>query len=154
LYFHGNGGNLSKWAPILAAIVRRGCAMLAVDYRDYGLSTGRASEQGLYRDVDAAVEYFSTHVSTKERRVYWGRSLGVVMSAFGSTVDQPDGLILESGFPNARSLLRTSPVLFVLSAFSSYRFPAATFLQRRARRAPVFVIHGDADAIVPLKQGR
>src|SRR5262249_28749766 len=103
---------------------------------------------------DAAVEYFSTHVSTKEPRVYWGRSLGVVMAAYASTVDQPDGLILESGFPSARSLLRTSPVLFVLSAFSSYRFPAATFLQRRVRRAPVLVIHGDADAIVPLKQGR
>src|SRR5262249_47175426 len=79
LYFHGNGGNLSMWAPIVSAIVRRGYEVLAFDYRGYGLSTGRASEQGLYRDADAAVEYFSAHASTKERRVYWGRSLGVVM---------------------------------------------------------------------------
>ena len=142
------------WAPILSAIARRGYEVLAFDYRGYGLSTGHPSEQGLYRDVDAAVEYLSTHASTKEPRVYWGRSLGVVMAAYASTVDSPDGLILESGFPSARSLLRTSPVLFVLSVFSSYRFPATTFLQRRTRRVPVLVIHGDADAIVPFQQGR
>ena len=154
LYFHGNGGNLSMWAPILSAIVRRGYEVLAFDYRGYGLSTGRASEQGLYRDVDAVVDYFSQHASTNDPRVYWGRSLGVVMAAYASTVVPPDGLILESGFPSARSLLRTSPVLFVLSALSSYRFPAAMFLQRRTRRAPVLVVHGDADTIVPLEQGR
>src|SRR5687767_10716055 len=55
VYFHGNGGNLSNWSPILATIVRRGYAVFAVDYRGYGLSTGRPTENGLYRDVEAAV---------------------------------------------------------------------------------------------------
>jgi hypothetical protein len=154
LYFHGNGGNLSMWAPILSGIVRHGYAMFAVDYRGYGLSTGRPSEQGLYRDVDAIVEYFSQHRSTGDRRVYWGRSLGVVMAAYASTIVPSDGLILESGFPSARSLLRDSPLMFGLSMFSSYRFPAASFLQHRNTRSPVLVLHGDADHIVPIDQGR
>src|SRR6266542_3749951 len=41
VYFHGNGGNLSVWAPILAAVARHGYDVLAFDYRGYGLSTGR-----------------------------------------------------------------------------------------------------------------
>ena len=41
VYFHGNGGNLSNWAPILASIARRGYSVFAFDYRGYGVSTGR-----------------------------------------------------------------------------------------------------------------
>jgi len=153
LYLHGNGGNLSMWAPIVSSISRRGYDVLAFDYRGYGLSTGRPSEQGLYRDVEAAVEYFATRASTVGPRVYWGRSLGVTMAAFAATLAAPRGLILEAGFPSARSLLRGSP-LFVLSLFSSYRFPAADFLQRRTTRSPVLILHGDADRVVPIAQGR
>src|ERR1019366_2383537 len=110
VYFHGNGGNLSVWAPILAVIARHGYSVLAVDYRGYGVSTGRPSERGLYRDVDAVLEQFWG--STPRRPVmYWGRSLGTVMAAYAATVRTPDGLILESGFSDARSLVRTSPLL-------------------------------------------
>jgi hypothetical protein len=153
LYFHGNGGNLSKWAPILAGVVHHGYALLAFDYRGYGLSTGRPTEQGLYRDVDAALEHFAARAPVDRPRVYWGRSLGVVMAAYAATVHAPDGLILESGFPSAQSLLRDSPLMFVLSRLASYRFPAAAFLQRRKTITPALVIHGDHDRIVPMMQG-
>jgi uncharacterized protein len=154
LYFHGNGGNLSVWAPILSGIVHRGCTVLAFDYRGYGRSSGRPSEQGLYRDVAAALDHFTTRTPADRPRVYWGRSLGVVMAAYATTIETPDGLILESGFPSARSLLRRSPLLFALSSFGSYRFPAADFLQRRRTPTPTLVIHGDHDRIVPIDQGR
>ena len=42
VYFHGNGGNLSNWTPILAGIARQGYPVLAVDYRGYGVSIGPA----------------------------------------------------------------------------------------------------------------
>ncbi|PYQ79904.1 MAG: hypothetical protein DMG03_24525 [Acidobacteria bacterium] len=48
VYFHGNGGNLSVWAPIVASIAERGYSVLAIDYRGYGSSSGRPSERGLY----------------------------------------------------------------------------------------------------------
>jgi len=153
LYFHGNGGNLSVWAPILSSIVRRGYEMLAFDYRGYGLSTGRPSEQGLYRDVDAAIDDFAKRASEAVPHVYWGRSLGVVMASYAATRGSSDGLILESGFPSTRALLRSSPLMFLLSRASSYRFPAAQFLQRRGNKRPVLVLHGDHDRVVPIKQG-
>jgi len=153
LYFHGNGGNLSVWAPILSSIVHRGYEMLAFDYRGYGLSTGRPSEQGLYRDVDAVIDHFAKRASKGAPLVYWGRSLGVVMAAYAATRGSSDGLILESGFPSTRALLRDSLVMFLLSGASSYRFPAAQFLQRRGSNRPVLVLHGDHDRVVPIKQG-
>ena len=53
VYFHGNGGNLSIWLPVFATLHASGLRVLAVDYRGYGLSTGRPSEAGVYRDAVA-----------------------------------------------------------------------------------------------------
>ena len=154
VYFHGNGGNLSVWAPIVAGIARRGYSVFAFDYRGYGVSTGRPTERGMYRDVDAVVERFWRDSSGDTPVVYWGRSLGVAMAAYAATVRAPDGLILESGFPDARSLIRTSPLLAFLALFSTYRFPCSEFINRLGTPVPVLVVHGDDDHVVPISQGR
>ena len=152
LYFHGNGGNLSVWAPILAGIHRRGYAVHAFDYRGYGASTGRPSEQGLYRDVEAAAAWPWETEATGAPLIYWGRSLGTTMAAYAATRRPPDGLILESGFADARSLLRDSPPMAFLSLFSSYRFPTAGWLE--TVRSPALVLHGDRDGVIPFAAGR
>lgn len=152
LYFHGNGGNLSNWAPILAGIVRRGYSVTAVDYRGYGLSTGRPTERGLYRDVDALVARDWSEAERKVPLIYWGRSLGGAMAAYAATVRRPDGVIIESGFPDARSAVRQSRALAILSRLASYRFPAAEFLNRA--NAPVLVMHGDRDSVIPIELGQ
>jgi fermentation-respiration switch protein FrsA (DUF1100 family) len=152
VYFHGNGGNLSIWAPILAGIFHQGFSVVAFDYRGYGLSTGRPSERGLYRDADAILDYVSHRVDRRERVVYWGRSLGTAVAAYAATVRRPDGVILEAGFPDARSLIRSSPPMALLWLFSTYRFPTADLM--RQAQAPVLVLHGDHDRIVPFELGR
>ena len=152
VYFHGNGGNLSIWAPILAGVARRGYDVTAFDYRGYGRSTGRPSERGLYRDVDAVLERFWTGPPPRGPVVYWGRSLGGTMAAYAASTRPPDGLILESAFPDVRTLVRSSPPMALLSLFSTYRFPTAGFLQKV--ESPVLVMHGDADSVIPIGLGR
>jgi fermentation-respiration switch protein FrsA (DUF1100 family) len=74
------------------------------------------------------------------------------MAAYAATRRQPAGLILESGFPDARSLFRAPSPMALLALFSSYRFPAAEYL--RAVKIPPLVMHGDADSVIPYEQGR
>ena len=152
VYFHGNGGNLSVWLPILAGLQRQGFTVAAIDYRGYGASTGRPSERGLYRDVDAALEWASRLVKPGLPVLYWGRSLGTTMAAYAATKRRPGGLVLEAGFPDVRTLMRATPPLGVLSLFSSYRFPTAEYAGRAG--CPVLVMHGDADGVVPFSNGR
>jgi fermentation-respiration switch protein FrsA (DUF1100 family) len=153
LYFHGNGGNLSVWAPIVTGIARHDYSVLTVDYRGYGLSTGRPTERGLYRDAAAAVDEFRRDAATGVPALYWGRSLGVAMASYAATLQRPSGLILESGFPNVRSLVRGTP-LSLLARFSTYRFPSDEFLRRLGATVPALVLHGDADQVVPITEGR
>jgi fermentation-respiration switch protein FrsA (DUF1100 family) len=152
LYFHGNGGNLANWAPILAAIVRRGYSVAAVDYRSYGLSTGRPTEQGLYRDADAFVRAVWTDGDSRVPTIFWGRSLGTAVAAYASTVRRPDGLIIESGFPNGRAVFRDSLLFRFLGLFATYRFPTVEFVNRA--RVPVLQMHGDRDSVIPFALGQ
>src|SRR5262249_15760095 len=103
-------------------------------------------------DVETVVQQFWEHPDGTKAVIYWGRSLGTVMAAYASTVHVPDGLILESGFPDIRSLVRGSPLLAFLGMFLSYRFPGADFL--RGSMVPVLVRHGDDGHGVPFAQGR
>ena len=152
VYFHGNGGNLSNWAPVLSGIVTRGYSVLAVDYRGYGLSTGRPTERGLYRDVEAVLAHVRRVDHPPVPLIYWGRSLGATMTAYAASIDAPDGVILEAAFPGARAAVRASALLSFLSLFASYRFPTTQFM--KTVQAPTLVIHGDRDGVIPFELGR
>lgn len=153
LYFHGNGGNLSLWSDVLIDVARHGFDVIAFDYRGYGVSTGAPSERGLYRDVDAVVELATGRL----RRagvplIYWGRSLGTTMAAYAASKRGPDGVVLESGFPSMRAVIRSNPILLLLSWFATYEFPTARWMSQT--RVPALLLHGDRDSVIPYTLGR
>lgn len=152
VFFHGNGGNLSLWLDVIGGLRQRGFSVLAVDYRGYGASGGHPSEQGLYRDADATIRAFAGIKKENVPVIYWGRSIGTPVAAHAANRSAPDALVLESPLPDVRSVLETNPVMWLLSLFSSYRFPTADFV--RQTRVPLLVVHGDADTIVPYAAGR
>jgi fermentation-respiration switch protein FrsA (DUF1100 family) len=153
IFWHGNGGNLSMWLDVIAGLRQRGFSVLAVDYRGYGASTGRPSERGLYRDAEASIRYFNERLRTGTAPVvFWGRSIGAPVAAHGATISTPDALVLETPFPDVRTLLAGNPVMGFLSLFSTYRFPTSEFLQRY--QGPLLVVHGDTDTIIPFSAGR
>lgn len=153
LFWHGNGGNLSIWLDVIADIHDQGFTVLALDYRGYGKSTGRPTEEGVYRDSEAVTRYFwETLHDSGNKVLYWGRSLGATVAAYATTLAKPDGLILEAPFSDKRSLLRHYPLLALLGLFSSYRFPTAEFLRGFDR--PVLVVHGGEDQVIPFEAGK
>jgi fermentation-respiration switch protein FrsA (DUF1100 family) len=154
VYFHGNGGNLSVWLPVLATLHRLNLRVLAVDYRGYGLSTGTPSEQGLYRDAEAVVRHAVQRRQNEGRRplVFWGRSLGGPVAASATRVEAPDGLILESTFVDKAAVVRSNPVLRALNVFGKYRFPTVEMLEDF--RKPILVMHAPRDSVIPYALGR
>jgi pimeloyl-ACP methyl ester carboxylesterase len=67
-------------------------------------------------------------------------------------VRRPDGVIVESSFPSGRAVYRGNPVIRAMSVFATYRFDVADRLN--AAGAPVLLLHGTDDSIIPFELGR
>lgn len=153
VYFHGNGANLGILNEIFVQLYRAGLQVLAVDYRGYGWSDGAPSEEGLRLDAETTVEYFRAKLKAPNAPlIYWGRSLGSCFAAWAAGKSPPQGLILESAFPNKTSLLKHYRQFRAFGIFSRCRLDTARYL--RGHRFPVLLVHGDKDTTIPMEQGR
>jgi uncharacterized protein len=147
LYFHGNGGSLRNRVDRFRALIEDGSGLVALSYRGYGGSTGTPSEAGLIADALAAYAFTSARYGG-ERIVLWGESLGSGV-AVALAAQLPVGyLILQSPFTSAVDV-----------AAQRYWFVPVRFLMKDQFRsdlrigkvtAPVLILHGDRDDIVPI----
>lgn len=152
LFFHGNGGNISHRLDSLLIFHRLGLNTLIIDYRGYGKSSGTPSEQGLYRDGDAAWQYLIDQRGFKpEEIVVMGRSLGGAVAVWLAAKQQPAALIVESSFTSVREMARDLfPLLSRLTPLR-YRFNSAAALTRV--HCPVLIAHSREDEIIPYVFG-
>jgi fermentation-respiration switch protein FrsA (DUF1100 family) len=153
LFFHGNGGNISHRQASLEIFHRLGLNQLIIDYRGYGVSEGRPTEPGLYRDARAAWEHLVEERGlTPDRIVLFGRSLGGAVAANLAAEVRPGALILESTFSSARDLTRALYPL--LSWLIVRRYELDTVARLAEVSCPVLVLHSPDDEIVPYTLGR
>jgi uncharacterized protein len=151
LLCHGNGGNIGDRVPQLALLSAAGFDVLAFDYGGYGRSEGRPSEPGTIRDAIAAREALLRQEGVDPARVlYLGESLGAGVALALAIEHPPAGLILQSAFTSVRDMARVH-YPFVPRGLVPDAYPS---LRRIGRlRAPLLVLHGDRDEIVPLMYG-
>jgi uncharacterized protein len=150
LYLHGNGGALSHRAARFRVLTADGTGLVAVDYRGYGGSTGQPTEAGLL--IDAATAYaFAVARYPGAQIAVWGESLGTGV-ATALAAERPIGrLVLEAPFTSAVDLAAQRypfvPVRRLMKDQfrSDLRIPAVT--------APLMVLHGARDPIVPIEFG-
>ena len=150
IYFHGNGGSLRIRAERYRAITADGTGLLAVSYRSYGGSSGAPTENGLLADGEAAYAFARARYAP-ERIVLWGESLGSGIAIALATKRNVARLVLESPFTSAAdigaSVYWFLPVrLLMKDQFRSDRRIGQV-------RAPVLILHGTDDAVVPLAFG-
>lgn len=152
LWSQGNAGNIGHRLDNIREIHQRlGIGVFIFDYRGYGQSEGSPTEAGLYRDARAAREALVRDGGVpSERIVYFGRSLGAAVALELALAHPPPGLILESPFLSVQAMAnRTLPGSGYL--FKS-RFDSLARIGRL--RAPLLILHGDADEVVPYEHGR
>jgi uncharacterized protein len=153
LWCHGNAGNVIHRLDNLAELHRLGLSVFLFDYRGYGRSAGKPSEDGLYRDALAAHAYLTNQRGVRpERLVLFGRSLGAAVAGEVASRKPAAGLILESPFPSIAAMARAHYLGLPMHWLLSGRFPLTERLPRVSM--PVLVIHGDRDDIVPVALGR
>jgi hypothetical protein len=154
LWLHGNAGNISHRVDNLRLVHDLvGAKVLIFDYRGYGRSAGTPTEEGTYRDAEAALAYLRARPDVDGRRiVYFGRSLGSAVAADLAVKAEPAGLILESPFLSIRAMARAVLPFVPLGPLLRTRYDCLEKVRRLT--CPLLVIHGDEDRLVPYSQGR
>ncbi len=150
LFLHGNAGNLTHRSGHMRAITEAGSSVLVLDYRGYGRSEGSPNEAGLYADAEAAYKHLLAEGYPPERIVLHGESLGTAVAVELASRLPCAGVVLEAPFTAASEVART--VLPVLGPMVVRCFDSRERIRRV--RAPLLVIHGDRDTIVPHALGR
>jgi fermentation-respiration switch protein FrsA (DUF1100 family) len=155
IYFHGNGGNINTVGWMAEALSQRGIGVLLFDYRGYGRSEGRASdEQAIYEDADAAYDYLVRERNVRPDEIaLYGQSLGTTAAVDLASRKPCRAVILESGLSSASDMaaliLPSVPVW--VHRYGRNHFESAKKLDRVS--APVMVAHGTRDQTIPVEQG-
>ncbi len=152
LFFHGNAGNISHRLDSIRQFRDLGLSVFIIDYRGYGQSGGKTTEEGIYRDTDAVWRYLTEDrgISASDI-VIFGRSLGASAASRLAAQHQPLALIVESSFTSipdiAQELYPWLPARWLS------RFSHATRDYVREVHCPVLVAHSRDDEIIPFHHG-
>jgi fermentation-respiration switch protein FrsA (DUF1100 family) len=153
LFCHGNAGNISDRLDSIRIFNRLGLSLLIFDYRGYGRSSSHPSEQGTYRDAEAAWNYL-IQVRQKDPReiVVFGRSLGGSIAAWVSQVYNPKALILESAFASLREAARDRMLEIFVKLLVPDQYRTLQYLT--TVHCPVLILHSRGDEIIPFRHGK
>lgn len=150
LHLHGNGGNISHRLERVALFRQLRLNTFLIDYRGYGQSEGKPSEEGTYRDARAAWRHLiEARGLPPSAIVVHGESLGGGVAARLAAEHAPGALIVESSFSSMAAL--GAEVYFWLPVrwISRYSYVSTEHLARV--RAPVLIVHSRDDEIIPFR---
>ena len=152
LWFHGNAGNISYRHEMIQAMMQLAVRVFIIDYRGYGKSEGKPTEQGLYLDARAAWDYLVNERNVAPNGIIiFGKSLGGAPAVDLATQVDAAGLIVQSSFTSAADMA-TAVLPFLPTALLHTKMDSLSKIARV--RCPKLFIHSRADEVVPYDLGR
>lgn len=171
---HGQGANRSDFTDLAVALSRRGFAVLTFDFRAHGESAGRRSSLGYLeqKDIAAAYRYLAARRDVDGKRVgIFGFSLGAASTILAAArTGSFQAVVADSSFTSLREQAREAisghyhlpsfPFLhlavfgYELSFRTNVDAVAPERVIGRIAPAPVFVICGEGDDLIPAANGK
>lgn len=150
LYFQGNAEGLPARAERFTWLTTDGTGLLALCYRGYGGSTGKPTEDGLIRDAVAAYDFARARYPAR-RIVLFGESLGTAVAVALAAGHEIGALILDAPFTSAAEVGAAAYPFAPVRWFMKDKFHSDERIGRVS--APLLVMHGEQDGIVPIRFG-
>jgi hypothetical protein len=153
LYLHGNGGNIGHRLDPIEVFHRLGLNVLIIDYRGYGASSGKPSEEGTYQDALAAWHWLTQHQHIEPQRiVFFGESLGGSVAAWLAARHAPAGLVMYASFTSVPEMAQALYPIFPASRLARYRYDTRAALGNV--NCPVLILHSPEDEIIPFSHAQ
>jgi len=158
LFFNGNAMAVDDAQVIYRDLAVRGADVAVFDYRGYGFSTGKPDVMDFRRDALALYD----NLARSGPVVLYGFSMGTAMAAYGASQRQVAGLILagtistaQEEFPvfaRAQGISPARVAVMVPSPDAVAAFDGRNLISHS--HAPLLMLHGEDDQLVPIEQGR
>ena len=157
MHFHGNAGNIGSRASKAKILIDKGYGVLLAEYRGYGGNSGTPDEPNLMFDGKAAVDFLASQGVSTSRVVAYGESLGsgiAISLAMDAAFDGKHfkAVVLEAPFSSAVDAGRAHYPFFPVGILMKDKFESTTRIS--AIRAPLLIVHGDKDEIIPISLGK
>jgi hypothetical protein len=153
VYFHGNGGHLGYRTNRMMRFAQEGLGVLMLEYRGYGGNPGSPTEPGLYLDAAAALDFVGGHEGiAPSRLVLYGESLGSAVAVHAAAQRKVGALILEAPFTTLAEAASYHYPFVPVSLLLRDRFDSLSAIPKV--EAPVLILQGEHDQVVPVRFGR
>lgn len=152
LFLHGNAGAIADRGDRLAFYRSRGLGAAFLSWRGYGGSTGRPTEAGLLTDAATAYDHLRQLGIDAGRIVLVGESLGAAVAVQTAALNPVGAVVLEAPFTAAVDLAGQAYPWVPVRLLMQDQFRSSAHVA--AIRAPLLILHGEADRVVPVSHGR
>ncbi len=147
IYLKGNSRSIKGWGKFAIDFTRLGFDVLMVDYRGFGKSTGKRTEEGIKNDLQYVYDRVKQEVS-EEHIILYGRSMGSGFATKLASKNKPQKLILEAPYYSMESI--TKRYLPIMPMSILLRFPIKTYKWIKYVSCPIHIIHGTSDKLIPF----
>jgi pimeloyl-ACP methyl ester carboxylesterase len=148
LYFHGNTRSIKGWAKYAKDFYRYDYDVLLVDYRGFGKSTGKRSEQNLINDMQFVYSEL-TKTYAEEHLILYGRSMGSGFATRLAADNNPRYLILDAPYFSFEKVVERFLPILPVKIVLRYRLRTDQWIQKV--KCPVYIIHGTKDWLIPIR---
>lgn len=149
LVMHGNAGHIGNRMPLARHFIETGFGVLLLEYRGYAGNHGSPSESGLYSDASAAMMFLNKQGVKDKQIVVYGESLGTGVATKVATQYSVCALVLQSPFTSLTSVARYHYPWILLRPWDKFD----SLSRIRQINAPLLVLHGEEDTLVPFIEG-
>ena len=152
IYFHGNAGKLENRIHKLNHFKDMDVNFLIIAWRGFSGNDGKPSEENLYIDGNSSIKWLKNLGLSEKDIIIYGESLGTGVATEIAKNNNFAGLVLETPFTSmieaAKNFYPYIPVRILL------RDKYENDKKIKNINIPVFVMHGEADQIVPFWMGK
>jgi uncharacterized protein len=152
LYFHGNGGSLAIRAPRVARFMDEGWGVYMMTYRGYGGSTGFPSEAANVADARLAYAALVKEGVPAESIVVYGESLGSGIAVRIAAELPVAGVILDAPYTSIVDVAAQAYPFLPVRLLLTDRYETIRYIA--GIKAPLLILHGEHDGVVPVAMGR
>jgi fermentation-respiration switch protein FrsA (DUF1100 family) len=153
MYFHGNAGNIASRRDRVRRITGHGYGIFMLSYRGYGGSTGSPSEFNFHADAAFAYDTLRAAIGiSADRIVLYGESLGTGVATRLATRRNVAAVVLEAPFTSTTAVAKKRFPYLPMDSYLKDKYENINRIE--GINAPLLVIHGALDDVIPLEFGQ